>query len=97
MDRCRTDWSLDDINRGTVLTAAVLTGIGALFVAAGLAVAGAALVAAGRRWYDRVDLAPREIASLKWEQAKAAASAGTGAWQDTESKRYVPRSARAGS
>jgi hypothetical protein len=97
MDQRRTDWSADDINNGTVLVAAVLVGIGSLLAMAGLSVAGAALVAASRRWYRRVDLPPHEIARLKWEQAKAAAGAGAGAWHETESKSYVPRSQRASS
>jgi hypothetical protein len=94
MDRRQTDWSLDDIDRGTLLTAALITAVGGFIAMAGLSVAAAALVAASRRWYRRVDLPPHELANLKWEQAKAAASAGAGAWQDTESKKYVPRSAQ---
>ena len=90
-----TDLSLNDIDRRTVLTAAVLMGVGGLVGAAGFLVAGGALAAAGRRWYRRVDLPPQEIAKLKWQQAKAAAGAGAGAWRDTESTMYVPRSGRA--
>ena len=97
MDQRRTDWSADDINSGTVLVAALLMGIGGLFAMAGLSVACAALVAAPRRWYHRVDLPPHGIARLKWEQAKAAAGAGAGAWCETESKSSVPRSQRASS
>jgi hypothetical protein len=94
MDHRRTDWALDDVDRRTVLVAAFLTAVGALLAMAGLSVACAALVAAGRRWYRRVDLPPNELAKLKWEQARAAVNAGTGAWQETESKSYVPRAAR---
>jgi hypothetical protein len=94
MEQRRTDWSANDINRGTVLAAALLVGIGGLFAMAGLSVACAALAAASRRWYRRVDLPPHEIARLKWEQAKAAAGASAGAWRETESKSYVPRSLR---
>ena len=61
-----------------MLVAALLVGIGGLLAMAGLSVACAALVAASRRWYHRVDLPPHEIARLKWEQAKAAAGAGAG-------------------
>ena len=95
MDTRPTDLSLNDIDRRTVLTAAVLMGVGGLVGAAGFLVAGGALVAACRRWYRRADLPPQDLAKLKWEQAKAAAGAGAGAWRDTESKVYVPRSARA--
>jgi hypothetical protein len=95
MDQRCTDWSTDDVNRRTVLVAALLVVIGGLLGMAGLSVASAALVAASRRWYRRVDLPPQEIARLKWEQATAAALAGAGAWRETESKSYVPRSVRA--
>jgi hypothetical protein len=95
MDDRPTDWSLNDINRKTALTAALLLGVGGLIGATGFLVAGAAVAAACRRWYRRADLSPNELAKLKWEQAKAAAGAGAGAWRDTESTRYVPRSARA--
>jgi hypothetical protein len=90
MDR-RTDWSLQDVNRRTVLVAAVLIGSGGVLALAGLSVASAAVIQACGRWYRRVDLAPHELARLKWEQAKAAAGAGAGAWQETEVKTYTPR------
>jgi hypothetical protein len=95
MDARPTDWSLNDVNRRTVLTAALLMGVGGLIGAAGFLVAGGALVAASRRWYHRADLPAHELARLKWEQAKAAAGASAGAWRDTESKMYAPRSGRA--
>jgi len=94
MDNRATDWSLQDINRGTVLAAAVLTAIGALLGFAGISVGAAAVIGACRRWYRRVDLPPHELARLKWEQAKAAAGAGAGAWHETELKTYSPRGAR---
>jgi hypothetical protein len=92
MDDHPTDWSLNDVNRKTVLTAALLMGVGGLVGAAGLLVGCGAVVGACRRWYRRADMAPHELARLKWEQAKAAAGAGAGAWRDTESRMYVPRS-----
>ena len=91
MDQRRTDWSLQDINRATVLAAVLLMAIGALFGLAGIAVGSAAVMGACRRWYRRVDLPPNELARLKWEQAKAAAGAGAGAWRETEQKTYNPR------
>jgi hypothetical protein len=94
MDHGRTDWALEDIDRRTVLVAALLAGAGGLLAVAGFSVACAALVAGARRWYRRVDLPPNELARLKWEQARAAVSAGAGAWQETESKNYVPRRVR---
>jgi hypothetical protein len=95
MDDHPTDWSMNDVNRKTVLAAALLMAVGGLVGVAGLLVFSGAVVGACRRWYGRVDLAPNELAKLKWEQAKAAAGASAGAWRDTESKMYVPRSGRA--
>jgi hypothetical protein len=91
MDQRRTDWSLQDINRATVLAAVLLMAIGALLGLAGIAVGSAAVMGACRRWYRRVDLPPNELARLKWEQAKSAAGAGAGAWRETELKTYNPR------
>jgi hypothetical protein len=94
MTNRRTDPSLQDINRGMLVLAAALVGVGSLLGLAGFAVSGAAAVAGFRRWYRRADLPPHELARLKWEQAKAAAGAGTGAWREAELAKYTPRSER---
>lgn len=91
----RTDPSVEDLPRGLLIVAAFLIGLGSLLGFAGLAVTAAAVASAGRRWYRRADLTPAELARLKWEQAKAAAGAGSGAWRDTELSKYSPRSERA--
>jgi hypothetical protein len=75
--------------------AALLIGLASVLGLAGLATVAAALATACRRWYGRADLAPADLARLKWEQAKAAAGAGKGAWQETELAKYSPRSAGA--
>lgn len=87
----RTDPSLQDLNRGMLVAAALLVGAGSVLGMAGLAVGGAAVVTAFRNWYQRADLPPRELARLKWEQTKSAAGAGAGAWRDTEQNKYTPR------
>jgi len=60
--------------------AAFLIGLASLIGLAGLATVAAALATAARRWYRRADLAPADLARLKWEQVKASAGAGGGAW-----------------
>ena len=90
----RTDPSLQDLPRELLAVAAVLIGVGSALGMAGLAVA-AALATACRRWYSRADLTPGELARLKWEQAKAAAGAGSGAWRETELAKLSPRGGRA--
>ena len=88
----RTDPSLQDLHRGTLYAAAALVVAGSALVVVGVAVSGVAVLVAGRRWFRRADLPPNQLARLKWEQAKAAAGAGAGAWRVTEGERYAPRS-----
>ncbi|WP_147201207.1 hypothetical protein [Pseudonocardia asaccharolytica] len=87
----RTDPSLQDLNPGLLLGAALMLAVGGVLGLAGIALGGAAVIAASRRWYHRADLPPSQLAKLKWEQAKAAAGAGAGAWRDTEETRHAAR------
>ena len=89
----RTDPSFQDIPRGMLAAAALLIGLASLIGLAGLATVAAALATAGRRWYARADLAPADLARLKWEQAKSAAAASSGAWREAELATYSPRGA----
>lgn len=91
----RTDPSLQDLHRGTLIAGAALVVAGSVLWVIGFAVGGVAVVIAGRRWYQRADLPPHQLATLKWEQAKAAAGAGAGAWRVTEDEKYTPRSLHA--
>ncbi|HLU55976.1 MAG TPA: hypothetical protein VKZ81_10990 [Pseudonocardia sp.] len=94
MDERRTDPSVQDLNRGVLIAAAVLFAVAGLAGPAGFAMFCAALFGATRSWVRRADLGPRELATLKWRQAEAAAGAGAGAWQDHEKHAWSPRSAR---
>ena len=91
----RTDPSLEDLPRELLAVAAVLIGVGSALGLAGVGVGAAAVATACRRWYRRADLTPGELARLKWEQAKAVAGAGSGAWREAELAKYSPRSGRA--
>ena len=91
----RTDPSLQDLPRELLAVAAVLIGVGSVLGLAGLGVGAVAVATACRRWYRRADLTPGELGRLKWEQAKAVAGAGSGAWRETELAKYSPRSGRA--
>lgn len=91
----RTDPSVQDLPREALAAAALLVGLGSVLGLTGLAVGAVAVAGAWRRWYRRADLPASELARLKWEQAKAAAGAGRGAWRDTELAKYSPRRARA--
>ncbi len=95
MSNRRTDPSVQDLDRGTLIAAAALVVAGSVLGVIGLALGGVAVVVAGQRWYRRADLPPQQLARLKWEQTKAAAGAGAGAWRDTEDEKYAPRSLQA--
>jgi hypothetical protein len=65
-----------------LLISAAMVGVGTMIVLAGLAVGGGHLLTATRRWVNEMEVAPSELARIKWTQAKAAMNAGAQAWQD---------------
>jgi len=85
---------LQDVNTSMLAGAAVLVGVGAALGLAGVGLGAAAFVAAARRWYERNDLTPAGHAKLTWEQARAAAAAGSGAWKGIDRSRYARSAAR---
>jgi hypothetical protein len=70
------------LKTGPLLAGAVLIGIGSLLGLAGLAIAGAALGAAARRYVNNMEVPPSELARQNLAKARAAASAGASAWRD---------------
>ena len=67
---------------GTLIISAALVGGGTLIVLAGLAVGGGHLAWVTRQWVREWEVPPRELARIKLNQARAAVSAGTAAWQN---------------
>ena len=65
-----------------LIISAAMVGTGAVIVLAGLAVGGAHLLTATRRWVNEMEVPPSELARIKWTQARAAMSAGAQAWQN---------------
>jgi hypothetical protein len=74
--------SLPQLSSGPLITGAVLVGTGAMLVLAGIAVGGTHLFAATRRWVREMEVPPRQLAQQQWARARAAAVAGTSAWQN---------------
>jgi hypothetical protein len=70
------------LNTGPLLAGAVLIGIGSLLGLAGLAIAGATLTAAARRYVDSMEVPPSELAKQNLAKARAAATAGVSAWRN---------------
>lgn len=70
------------VNSGPLIIGGSLIGIGAAVAAVGLAIAGAHLISATRQWVNELETPPGELARLKWEQAKTAASTGATTWRE---------------
>lgn len=69
------------VDSGPLILGASLVGAGALLAVVGFAVAGAHLVSATRQWSRELETPPGQLARLKWEQARSAASAGADHWR----------------
>ena len=87
---CAETMSWPQVKSGPIVTGGILVGIGALVAFAGVAVAGTHVVAATRAWIEELETPPAELARLKWEQAKTAASAGAATWRDHPNARVRP-------
>jgi hypothetical protein len=70
------------VSRSLLVGGGVLVGIGGLLGFTGMVLVGSALLSATRQWVNQLERPPGEIARRRWQQAKAAASAGAGAWRN---------------
>ena len=64
-----------------MITGAALIGAGGLIALIGVAISGTAVASACRRWVRDLDVPPSQVVKHTWDQTKAAAAAGTAAWQ----------------
>ena len=69
------------VDRSSMIAGAVLIGAGGLIALIGTLVSGAALSSALRQYYRDLEVPPGEVLKHTWDQTKAAAAAGTAAWQ----------------
>ena len=70
------------LNRSLLVGGGVLVALGGLLGFTGMALVSSALISATRQWMDHLERPPSEIARRRWEQTKAAASAGASAWRN---------------
>lgn len=70
-----------------------LLGVGGAICLVGVAISGAALLDAARRWIDELEQPPSVIARNTWAQAKAATAAGMRAWQEQNGAQQAPLAA----
>ena len=69
------------VNRSLIVGGGLLVALGGLLGFAGMALLSSALISATRQWVDHLEQPPSEMARRRWEQTKAAASAGAAAWR----------------
>jgi hypothetical protein len=79
------------VHSGPLVTGAALVAAGGLLALTGMVIGGGHLFTAIRRWVRDMDVPPSELARLKLEQARAAASAGASAWQNGPRARTARR------
>jgi len=72
-------------NTRLLMSGAVLAGIGGSVAALGLGLASAAVVGAGRRWQQRSEMTPAQLAKHALGAAQIATNAGYGAWRGQSS------------
>jgi hypothetical protein len=71
------------LNRNLIVGGGVLVAFGGLLGFTGMALVTSAVISAARRWVDKMEQPPSDIARRKWQQTKAAAAAGAAAWRDS--------------
>jgi hypothetical protein len=75
------------VNTGPLLAGAVLVGIGTMLALAGLAISGATLGSAARRYVNSMEVPPSQLAKQQLAKARAATAAGASAWRDGAAER----------
>ena len=71
------------LNRRPLAVGGVLIGLGGLLGFTGMLLVSSAIVSAARQRVNQLEQPPREIAKLKWQQARAATTAGAKAWRNS--------------
>jgi hypothetical protein len=69
------------VNTRLLMGGVVLTGVGSAIATLGLALGSAAVIGAGRRWQQRTEMTPAQLAKHAIGAAQAATNAGYGAWR----------------
>ena len=64
-----------------MIAGAALIGAGGLLALTGIVISGSALTSACRHYFRDLEVPPGEVLKHTWGQTKAAAAAGSAAWQ----------------
>ena len=71
------------LSRRRIAGGGVLIGIGGLLGFTGMLLVGSAIVSAARQRVNQLEQPPSELAKRKWQQARAATTAGATAWRNS--------------
>ena len=69
------------LNRGVLVSGAVLVGVGGLLGATGVLLGTFAILSATRHWMKQLETPPSEMAAQRLHQAKVATAAAADAWR----------------
>jgi hypothetical protein len=69
------------INARSLFGAAVLVGVGGVLATLGMTLGSAAVIGAVRRWQQRTEMTPAQLARHAFDSAQAARTAGVAAWR----------------
>jgi hypothetical protein len=78
------------LNRRLLTGGAVLIGIGGLLGFTGMLLVSSAIVSAARQRVNQLEHPPSEIAKRKWQQTRAATTAGAKAWRNSPPTKVSP-------
>jgi hypothetical protein len=68
------------VNTTQVMVGAVLLGAGCMLGIAGMIVGSGALISSCSRWLRELEVPPTQVVRHKWDQTRAATTAGAQAW-----------------
>jgi hypothetical protein len=68
------------LNTTPMIVGVALVAAGGLIGLAGVIIGGSALLSATRKWLGELEVPPSEVVKHKWDQTKAATTAGATAW-----------------
>ena len=70
------------VSRRRIAGGGLLIGIGGLLGFTGMLLVGSAIVSVARQRVNRLEQPPSELAKRRWQQARAATTAGAKAWRN---------------
>ena len=70
-----------ELHKKPMMTGAAIAAAGGLLTIVGVLISAFAAASSARDWVRHMDHQPREVAHVKWNQARSAGHAGVDAWK----------------